>query len=340
MFDAFMVYVADDLKTIASGAEKFASYRKTAVLLAHYHGYLSRDFSFKQSTKASVDLPNMLRTARTDLAKHVSKDPINQENAAFTDQEMKDFLPCLADMTCSADTANMLLYGGIAIQSLSRPGQLCNVRRKDISMYPNQEMHETADFGPIRMLGVSTVGFKQNEQAQVTHWIQRTRQPQLLDPVFAMAMKAALDAKEAWNGTAGSLLAIMENEATGEHMLHWLSAGMCCIIVTRTVHAASIVSGDRHDDLVREKVPLWKLQPLMSASGLWHKNRIDFCTNPFKHTTTPKLIDVMSKVLKAMKKDEQHIGRKTLLFREAGFVKLVLKGGELLTTPEHTPCRL
>ena len=96
------------------------------------------------------------------------------------------------------------------------------------------------------------------------------------------------------------------------------------------VHAVCLVRSDEDEELVREKVILWKLQPLMSASGLWQTNAKDSFTNPYKHTSTPALIETMTKLLKVMGKDEQHIGRKTLLWREAGFVKLVLQGGELL----------
>lgn len=163
-----------------------------------------------------VDLPRDLHSAVTSLKKHVSNNPINQEGSAFTVDEMKDFLSYVADMPCSSNSASMLLYAGIAMQSLSRPGQLCEVRRASVSMYPNKQMHEVTDFGPIRMLGVSTVGFKQNEQAEVTHWIQRTRQPKLLDPVFAMAVKAAVDVKQTKAGLTGDLLANMETNILGE----------------------------------------------------------------------------------------------------------------------------
>ena len=225
MFEDFLVHAANHLKTLKKGFDKFSLYRERAQVLARYHGWLPRDFSYKQSEQASVHLPRMLKAAQTHLAKHVSNAPINQEDAAFTDQEMRTFLTHLMDIACSADIASTLLYFGVAIQSLSRPGQLCEVLRKDISMYPNQEMHEVADFGPIKMLGVSTVGFKQNEQAQVTHWVQRTRQPQLQDPVFAMAMKAALDSSQTWHGLSGDLLVNMEEEHIGEYFC--LDAAAC-----------------------------------------------------------------------------------------------------------------
>ena len=103
----------------------------------------------------------------------------------------------------------------------------------------------------------------------------------------------------------------------------WVTAPCMCA-------AGTIVYIDDHDELVREKVPLWKIQPLMSAPGLWQTRAVDYSTNPFKRTDTPRLIDIIAKVLKGMQKDAQHIGRKTLLVREAGFVKPVLKGGERL----------
>ena len=50
--------------------------------------------------------------------------------------------------------------------------------------------------------------------------------------------------------------------------------------------------------LPREKPPLWKLQPLLYAPGLWHRNSFEYAKYPFKHTTTDNLIGVMEKALK------------------------------------------
>lgn len=90
--------------------------------------------------------------------------------------------------------------------------------------------------------------------------------------------------------------------------------------------AAAIVNSNNES----EKVPLWKLQPLMSAPGLWETDTVDSAFNPHRHIKTNRLINIMTRILKDMHRDAQHVGRKTLLLREAGFVKLVLKGGELI----------
>ena len=62
--------------------------------------------------------------------------------------------------------------------------------------------------------------------------------------------------------------------------------------------------------------------------GCGTETSIEYAKHPFKHTTTDNLIGVIGKALKDMEKETQHIGRKTLLLREAGFVVLALKGGK------------
>ena len=86
--------------------------------LTHFHGYPAVQYSLSMTLK--VDLPRDLHSAVTSLKKHVSNDPINQEASAFTVDEMKDFLSYVADMSCSSNSASMLLYAGIARQRLSR----------------------------------------------------------------------------------------------------------------------------------------------------------------------------------------------------------------------------
>ena len=60
MFEEFMVFVANHLKTLSSGGNKYKPYRKHAMQLAHFHGHLPRDsFHFDQSITVKVDLPKM-----------------------------------------------------------------------------------------------------------------------------------------------------------------------------------------------------------------------------------------------------------------------------------------
>jgi hypothetical protein len=91
------------------------------------------------------------------------------------------------------------------------------VTRANVRLYPDEDMHEDADFGPVTMIGVSDRGnLKQDCMKEVTHWIHRNREPSTADPVFAMAMKAALDVDNTNGGMGGDLLQTLKSGKTGK----------------------------------------------------------------------------------------------------------------------------
>lgn len=76
----------------------------------------------------------------------------------------------------------------------------------------------------------------------------------------------------------------------------------------------------------------WKLNPLLAASGLWQHKGEEIVISPYKHATTQRFIDIMTKIIKDMGCEDRFKGRKTLLVREAGFVIMFLAGGELFSS--------
>ena len=77
-------------------------------------------------------------------------------------------------------------------------------------------MHEDADFGPVTMIG----NLKQDCMKEVTHWVHRNREPSTADPVFAMAMKAALDVGNTHGDMSGDLLQTMKSGKIGRLIAH------------------------------------------------------------------------------------------------------------------------
>ena len=79
-------------------------------------------------------------------------------------------------------------------------------------------------------------------------------------------------------------------------------------------------------------VEYWKLNPLLAASGLWQQKAEEIINSPYKHATTQRFIDIMTKIIKDMGYEARFKGRKTLLLREAGFVIVFLAGGDLFSS--------
>ena len=77
-----------------------------------------------------------------------------------------------------------------------------------------------------------------------------------------------------------------------------------------------------------EKIPLWKLQPVMSRSGLFQTVDKEIRTDPFKQMTTKRLDELILQVLKKMQVEDKHANRKTLLLKQLGILLLSLKGCE------------
>lgn len=198
------------------GHDRWERFRFTMQLLARYHGFMGEEFDYHQSLTVSIDIKGQA-VANQNAAIQRKPETVQQEAKAFSQGELTDFTQRLSQSTCSSDMVSLFMYNGLAIQSTSRPGQICSVTRGNVRMYPEgEEMLVPAHFGPLTLLGVSDRGhLKQDCQAEVSHWICRSRQPSVTDPVFAMAMKAALDNQRTHAEHTGDLLQSMQQNRKG-----------------------------------------------------------------------------------------------------------------------------
>ena len=203
-------------KGITRGHEYWERFRYTMTLLARDHGFVGEEFDYHQSLTVSIDIKGQAVAHQNAAIEH-KPDTVRQEAKAFCPEELTDFTQILSQSTCSSDMVSLFMYNGLAIQSTTRPGQICSVTRGNVRMYPEgTEMLVPAHFGPLTMLGVSDRGhLKQDCQAEVSHWICRSRQASVTDPVFAMAMKAALDNQRTHAEHTGDLLQSMQQNKKG-----------------------------------------------------------------------------------------------------------------------------
>ena len=171
----------------------------------------------EHNPKANIDLDRRADKYQYDYSiNKTMKGSVDQSKTAFEPHELADFVERVSNMPDSSESATCLAFIGLTLQSLSRPRQLCEVTRDNIRLYPDTDMHEDADFGPVTMVGVSDRGhLKQDRMAKVTHWVSRCRRPKVTDPVFAMAMKQAMDVGNDNGKLRGDLLQAMQHGAKG-----------------------------------------------------------------------------------------------------------------------------
>lgn len=178
-----------------SASKRWETSRACINRLAQHHDYLPSDFHWQLAvpTQSSV-LSKKAFQASNAVRNGTSGKAIDHENDYLSKPRLTEFLNELMQLPAGSSTAAMLLYIGCAIQTLARSHQLCNLRRWHLTVYPEEEMHETADFGQVEMFGLGDQGnLKTDPTANTQHFIAPCLSPQLLDPVFALAMKAAHD---------------------------------------------------------------------------------------------------------------------------------------------------
>ncbi len=75
---------------------------------------------------------------------------------------------------------------------------MCKLKKVHVSLYPERfELPVNPLFGPVQMLQLGDRGnHKVDKLGDMAHWIMRTFMPSLQCPVFGLAVKVALDAKE------------------------------------------------------------------------------------------------------------------------------------------------
>ena len=184
--------------------------------LCHFYGYIPEIFHYSHNPKVYIDLK--MDAFDNALVVYTSKarKTVGQEKLAFSRKELADFTALISNLPHSSESAVLLMFTGLTLQSMGRSNQLCSVTRANVRLYPDEDMHEDADFGPLTpMIGVSDRGnLKQDCMKEVTHC---NREPSTADPVFAMAMKAALDVDNTNGGMGGGdLLQTLKSGKTGK----------------------------------------------------------------------------------------------------------------------------
>lgn len=82
----------------------------------------------------------------------------------------------------------MLLYLGFTLQTLCRPGQLCELKRFQVRLYLPEGMFQLADAGSVQMIQLGDRGHhKVNSSGNSSHWIIGHMQPSMLDPTGSTA---------------------------------------------------------------------------------------------------------------------------------------------------------
>ena len=88
----------------------------------------------------------------------------------------------------------LLAFCDILLQTLARSRQVCKLNKVHVSLYALQ-LDPLA--GPLQMLQLGDRGNHKVEKiGDMAHWVMRTFQPSLQCPLFALALKVALDTRE------------------------------------------------------------------------------------------------------------------------------------------------
>ena len=174
-YEDIMEWGVEDLRGNGAILDQYRGFRHAIMQLAHFYGYLPETFNHEHNPKANIDLDRRADKYQYDYSiNKTMKGSVDQSKTAFEPHELADFVERVSNMPDSSESATCLAFIGLTLQSLSRPRQLCEVTRDNIRLYPDTDMHEDADFGPVTMVGVSDKGhLKQDRMAEVTHWVSR-----------------------------------------------------------------------------------------------------------------------------------------------------------------------
>lgn len=174
-YEDILEWGLEDLRGNHHVVKQYQGFRHAIMQLAHFYGYIPKMFHYSHNDKANIDLDRLAGKYQDDyFTDKNKKGSVDQSKAAFEPNELDEFVKRVCKMPDSAESATTLAFIGLTLQSLSRPGQLCEVTRDNVRLYPDTDMHEDADFGPVTMVGVSDRGhLKQDRRAEVTHWVSR-----------------------------------------------------------------------------------------------------------------------------------------------------------------------
>ena len=184
--------------------------RSHAATLARFHGYISDNFKWEDSSYAR-NVMSEVAERKLMLATDTDGKTVNQQNAILGPDQL-DRLYKWA-LTQSADTCALLLaFCSIVSQTLARSEQLCKMNSVHMSIYPEAAPYKLPLAGPAKFLHLGDRGHhKVNKSDDMAHWVMRTLEPSLACPWFGLALKAVGE------GEGEGRYIDIQQETTGMH---------------------------------------------------------------------------------------------------------------------------
>ena len=153
-------------------------------------------FKWADSEVAQYDVALQVYDIAREIAADTDGKSLNQQRHNLTRSELSVVFKHV--MTLRARPCSLLLaFCGIMSQTIARSNQLCKLRKVHV-IYPEQfELPVNPLFGPVQMLQLGDRGnHKVDKIGDMAHWIMRTFKPSLQCPVFGLALKVGLHARE------------------------------------------------------------------------------------------------------------------------------------------------
>ena len=114
-----------------SGFYHWICFRSTMMHLCHFYGYIPETFHYCNSHNPRVYIDLKKDAFDNALAVYTSKarKTVDQEKSAFSKKELEDFIDFISKLPDSSESAVMLMFAGLTLQSMGRSSQLCSVTR-------------------------------------------------------------------------------------------------------------------------------------------------------------------------------------------------------------------
>ena len=212
MYEACLRWIAEQkiAQKLKSVAIIWRNRRNYIAKLANFHGYVPVMFSWADSEVTKYDLPLQVYDTAREVAADTDGRSVNQQRHSLTQTELTGILEHA--MRLRARPCSLLLaFCSIMSQSLARSGQLCSLKKVHVSLR-EKELPVSPHFGPVQVFQLGDRGnHKVDKLNDMSHWVMRSFKPSLKCPVFGLALKAALDAKE----RKGAQYEELYNESTG-----------------------------------------------------------------------------------------------------------------------------
>jgi len=201
MYEACLQWIAEQktAQKLKSIVTIWRNRRNYIAKLANFHGYVPAMFKWEDSEVAKYDVALQVYDTAREIAADTDGKSVNQLRHSLTQSELSAVFKHA--MTFRARPCSLLLaFCSVMSQTIARSNQLCMLKKVHVSLYPEQfELPVNPLFGPVQMLQLGDRGNHKVDKLgdmHMAHWIRRTFKPSLQCPVFGLALKVALDARE------------------------------------------------------------------------------------------------------------------------------------------------